>query len=174
MNGFIVNRNRGNVSITVRQRNSLNAAQSTPDVYIDERKLMTFDELDIVRSDEIDEVYLDPYAIVPGMGNKQGVIKIYRKKSTANYKEKPDPNSFYIKDGFARYFGFKNSDYLSTQSAGFLNYGLIYWIPKTTSDENGQFLFDITDYNMERCKLVIEGMTSDGKAFHEEKTVNLK
>jgi hypothetical protein len=175
MNGFTVIRNRGTVQILSRVRSSINGAQSTPNVYIDERQLMTFDELDMLTSDEVDEVYLDPYAIVASVNNKAGVIKIYRKKGiTTNSKQKPDPNSFYIKDGFARYFGFKNVDYEMSQNEGFDNYGLIDWIPEIVHDESGQFQFKVMDFNKKKCKIIIEGMTFEGKLFHEEQLVELK
>jgi len=173
-NGFTVIRNRGTVQILSRVRTSINGAQSVPDVYIDERQLFSFDELDMLTSDEVDEVYLDPYAIVASMNNKAGIIKIYRKKDAlAKEKQKPDANSFYIKDGFSRYFGFKNVDYEMTQNEGFTNYGLIDWLPKIMSDDSGQFQMKFTNYNKKKFKIIIEGMTPEGKLIQEEKIVDL-
>ncbi|WP_333878465.1 hypothetical protein [Flavobacterium sp.] len=175
-NGFTVRRNRGDVTITTKIRAAINqAATSIPDVYIDERALLSFDELDMMTSDEVDEIYLDPNAIVAGMNNRFGIIKIYRKKGVpANYKDRPDPNSFYIKDGFARYFGFENVDYTAMQSVGFENFGLIHWIPKIKSEDNGQFYFEIDNYNLKTGKFIIEGMTAEGQFFHEERVIDLQ
>ncbi|MES2411954.1 MAG: hypothetical protein V4535_10980 [Bacteroidota bacterium] len=174
MNGFTVSRNRGDVQIYSRIRSSLNGGQATPLVYIDERKVLSLDELDLMSSDEVDEVYLDPHAIVASMNNNQGIIKIYRKTGVGKSKQKQDPNSFYIKDGFARYFGFENADYETTQSGGFDNYGLIHWLPQIMSDDSGQFLFDIPNYNKSTAKIIIEGMTGEGRLFHEEKIIDLE
>ncbi len=175
VNGFTVIRNRGDVQIFTRTQGVVNGGQKSPEVYVDERRLFSLDELDMMTSDEVDEVYLNPNAIVASMNNNQGIIKIYRKKNNpASFKQKPDPNSFYIKDGFARYFGFKNADYEMTRTTGFDNYGLIDWFPKMMSDQSGQFLFDITNLNVENGKLIIEGMTGDGQFFHEEKNIELK
>jgi hypothetical protein len=175
MNGFRVVKNLNSIQIYSKIRSSINGAQATPEVYIDERLLMSLDELDMMSDDEVDEIYLDPYAIVPSMNNKQGIIKIYKKKnSSSNYKQKTDANSFYIKEGFARFNGFKNADYEQTANDGFDNYGLIHWSPSIKSDESGQFLFEITNYNKNKVKTVIDGMDSEGNLFHEEKVVELK
>lgn len=173
-NGFDVVRSGLKITVYSRNRNSLKAAQPTPEISINGRVLFSHDELDMLSMSEIDEIYLSPYAMVPSMKNNMGVIKIYTKKNIPNPKAKQDPNSFYIKEGFARYFGFKNAEYESTQSIGFNNYGLIYWSPTTTCDENGQFNFDIIHYPQTKGKIIFEGMSSEGKVFYEEKAIDLK
>lgn len=174
-NGFVVSREIGNVQISARGNSSLNSANPTPLVFIDERQLyFNFDELELLQMINIDEIYIDPRAIVASINNNQGIIKIYTKKPKNSYFSKSNPNSFFIKEAFSNNDSFKNSDYQSTLSKGFDNFGIIGWSPKIKSDEKGNFLFSIIDYNKQNCKVIIEGMTSDGQLFHEEKIVELK
>ena len=175
LNGFNVAKNFGSVTVYARNRSTVNSAQATPAIFIDERAVMSHDELSIMLMEEIDEIYLNPYAIVPSMNNFQGIIKIYTKK--INYKkpyQKQDTNLLYIKDGFSRIENFKNVDYDNIQNEGFDNFGIIQWSPRITSDDSGQFIFEIPSYNIVKGKLIIEGMTAEGKLYHEEKIVNLK
>ena len=105
-----------------------------------------------------------------------GIIKVYTKKNncTICYQQKTNPNLFYIKNGFSRINTFKNPDYDNIQNEGFDNFGIIQWSPRITSDDSGQFIFEIPSYNLLKGKLIIEGITSEGKLFHEEKIVDLK
>jgi hypothetical protein len=174
-NGFVVTRGAGNVQITARGNSSLNLANPTPLVYIDERQLyFTYAELELIQMINVDEIYIDPRAIVASINNNQGIIKIYTKKPKNSYFSKANPNSFFIKEAFSNNDSFKNSEYESTLNKGFDNFGVIGWSPKIISDENGNFNFNIVDYNKQNCKIIIEGMTTDGQIFHDEKVVNLK
>lgn len=173
-NGFTVVRNMGQSQILSRLKTSLNAGQAAPDIYIDDRRLMSTSELVIMRMNEIDEIYLNPHAIVASINNNIGVIKIYTKRITPTYSQKQNPNLFFIKDGFSHIFNFKNADYDNVIGQGFENLGLIDWFSRIITDQNGQFNFDITDYNKANCKIIIEGMTPEGKLFQEEKIIELK
>ncbi len=172
-NGFNVVRSGINVTVYSRTRSSLNGEQAKPEISIDGRIVKFHDDLTLMSMAEIDEIYLSPHAIVPGMSNYQGVIKIYTKKSLQNYIPKQDPNSFYIKEGFARYTNFKNADYESTQSVGFDHYGLLHWASRIVTNETGEFSFEMTDYNKPKAKVIIEGMTDEGQLFQEEKIIDL-
>lgn len=173
-NGFNVLRNLGDIKITVRQKTSLNLPDQTPMVYINDRKLFgSYDEIEFMKMTEIEEIYIDAHAIVPSMNNNHGIIKIYTKKSKADFN-RDNPNSFFIKEAFADRVSFKGENYQNTQGKGFDNYGLLGWITFLKSNENGEFLFDFIDYNKSKCKIIIEGMTNEGELFHEEKTVELK
>ena len=174
MNGFDVAKDFGSVTVYARNKSTVNSARATPLITIDERALMSHDELDMMLMGEIDEIYLSPYAIVPSVNNYQGVIKIYTKKLPGKRLQKQDTNKFYVQNAFAHNINFKNADYTNTQSEGFENYGLINWSPKITTDESGQFIFDIIDYNKPKGRIIIEGMTPEGKLFQEEKTIDLK
>lgn len=173
-NGFDVRDSMGSITIYSGGSVSITGAPAVPEIYIDDFRIFSPDELMGMSMSEIDEIFLDKRAIVPGLNNKQGIIKIYRKKNFDTYKSKKDPNSFYFTEGFSRDVPFKNVDYDNTQDLGFDNFGLINWSPGIQTDESGNFVFETTDYNKTKCKIIVEGMTSDGKLFHEEQTVELK
>ena len=172
-NGFTV----VSEQIYSRLRTSINADQPSPDVYIDDRRLMSTQELADIKMNELYEIYLDPHAIVPSLNNKMGVIKLYtiRNNCATCYQQKvAKTDEFFIKDGFSYIYNFKNVEYDNVQNEGFNNFGIIQWAPRTTSDESGQFIFKIPNYNLAKGKLIIEGITPEGKLFHEEKIVDLK
>jgi len=131
LNGFKVVRNFGLATIYTRVPTTLNSAAATPDLYIDDRQLMSQEELTSLKMNELDEIYLNPHAIVPSMNNHFGVIKVYRKKvSLSNYNANSTASSILIKDGFSRIEPFKNADYENAQSSGFDHFGLIDWAPR--------------------------------------------
>lgn len=174
-NGFKVTRSMGDVSITLRQRTSLNSANPTPLVTIDDRPLtFSFNELDMMQMNEIDEIYIDSHAIVASINNNAGVIKIYTKRPKTNIFGKPDPNSFFVKEAYTVSFPFANADYQNTQSKGFDNFGIIGWSPLVITDETGDFMFNVVDYNKSKCLVIIDGISQDGQLIHEEKTIGLQ
>lgn len=175
MNGFKVTRNLGDVYISSRLRTSVNAASPTPLIYIDDRVLFSsFNELDIMQMTEIDEIYIDSHKIGASMNNNVGIIKIYTKKPQNNLFSKPDPNSFFVKEAYSLNYPFKNSDYQNTQTKGFDNFGILGWSAFIKANENGDFMFDVIDYNKPRCKIILEGMTVEGEVYHQEKIIDLK
>jgi hypothetical protein len=99
-NGFNVVKDLGNVTVYARNRTTVNSAPATPQISIDERVLMTHNELDMMLMEEIDEIYLSPYAIVPSFNNFQGVIKIYTKKIPPKRLKKQDTDLIYIQNAF--------------------------------------------------------------------------
>lgn len=173
-NGFDVVRNLSSVTIYSRHRNSINAAQPQPEITIDGRTVMTHDELTSLSMSEIDEIYISPHAIVASMKNNMGAIHIYTKQSFAKYTPKQDPNSFYIKEGFSRNTNFKNADYINSNSEGFDYYGIMEWVPQINTDENGIFNATISSFKKKKAKYVLEGMTNDGKIYHQTQVIELK
>jgi hypothetical protein len=167
-NGFNVSRtSTGDVSITSRQISSLLGGRTTPEVYIDERALFSFAELDLMEMSEIDEIYINANAIVPTSRNKQGIIKIYRRK---NFTTKSIIKSvpFLIKEGFESNSSFKNNDYESFASKGFENFGIVDWCQTILTDEKGDFLFEFQDANLKNYKVIIKGVTLDGELINKE------
>lgn len=173
--GFYVIRNLTNGTFTIsssRMPTTINGAQSTTQVFINNRLLFSYDELDVMRMDEIDEIYLDRFAIVPSVQNYQGVIKIYLKKAYSYDSKGVDPNRFYIKDGFKRFVDYEKEEVLSTQNRGFDNFGIMNWYPVKLSDETGQFEIEITNLNKNSAKIIIEGLNNEGEIVGKE--INLK
>jgi hypothetical protein len=173
-NGFKVDRTIGKINI-YSALPSGGLLPPTPVVYIDDRQLyFDYYELEFLKMDDLDEIFINSLAIMPNINNNIGIIRIYTKKQQNTYSKKPNPNSFFVKDGFSKSNTFQNLEYENASSNGFNNFGTINWFTKTISDSNGNFTFDILDYNKKNCKIIIEGMTTDGQIFHEEKVVQLK
>ncbi|WP_233584080.1 hypothetical protein [Flavobacterium sp. GSP6] len=174
-NGFMVDRTIGKINIYSRLPQLSVGPPPTPIVYIDDRQLyFDYYELEFLKMDELDEIYINALAIVAGGNNNLGIIRIYTKKQQNTHSKKSNPNSFFVKDAFSKSSTFQNLEYENASSNGFNNFGTINWFTKTISDSNGNFTFDILDYNKKNCKIIIEGMTTDGQIFHEEKVVQLK
>lgn len=173
-NGFNVSKRVGAVTITGRIRNSLNGVPyTTPIVYIDGRQLMDFEELSGMRMEDLDEVYISANAIVPSMNNNLGIIKLYRKPTDFS-SSKSTPKTITITGGFKMITPFENADYASEFSNGFDNFGLIYWLPWTLTDENGRVKIAILNKNHKKSKVIIDGFSSDGKLISEEKEIKLE
>ncbi|MFP9115597.1 hypothetical protein ACLI1A_16780 [Flavobacterium sp. RHBU_3] len=157
-----------------RQRNSLNAAQSEPIVYINNSQLLDHNQLTMISMDEVDEIYISTTALVPSVRNYSGVIKIYLKPAMAyTSKDKNATPDIIITDGFEKYPVFKNEKY-NYNSAGFENFGVIDWQAEIMTDENGNFKFKIPNINRKKVKVLIEGFSADGKLISEIKTLELK
>lgn len=172
-NGFTVSRTFGAISITGRNKTSLRGGATTPLVYIDGRQLMDFEELFGLRMDDLDEIYISAHAIVPSMNNNHGIIKLYRKQPDIvpiNSLSKMKT----ITGGFEMITAFENAEYTSEFSAGFDNFGLIYWSPWVLTDENGNLKITIENKDHKKAKLIIEGYTMDGKLISEEREVQLE
>ncbi|MGL2963104.1 hypothetical protein ACSVH2_04700 [Flavobacterium sp. RSB2_4_14] len=172
-NGFNVSRTAtGDVSITSRQITSFSGPRATPEVYLDERVLFSFAELDMMDMTEIDEIYINANAIVPSTRNKQGIIKIYRRKNfTAKSVSKSVP--FLIKDGFENISSFTNSDYENFASKGFENFGIVDWRQTILTDEKGNFLFEFQDANIKKYKVIIQGFTINGELINKEFKISI-
>lgn len=172
-NGFNVTNNMGRVSITGRVKMSFNAPQSSPEVYINGRSLLSFDELQDISMKDVDEIYLNPNALIPSMKGNMGVIKIYlRKMSTGAVKNLSQSTE--IASGFAKIRPFENPIYSSTNNKGFQDFGVIQWIPTVLTDENGEFQFEIPPTGAKTITVYIEGFTPEGNFISETKTLSIE
>ncbi|RZJ74477.1 MAG: hypothetical protein EOO45_08435 [Flavobacterium sp.] len=170
--GFNVVDNGSEVSITSRTRNSLNSAQATPAIYIDNIQIYDVAQLRIMRLDEVDEIYMAPHMIVPSVRNFQGVIKIYRNKNI-RAKTRGGVAETVITNGFMQTEPFENAAYISTNDIGFENFGLIDWMPHIVTDETGEFKLNVAKTGQKSVKMLIEGFSADGKLFSEIKVLTL-
>jgi hypothetical protein len=168
MHGFYAGTSGGQVFVYSGQRGRL-----SPEIYITGRQLLSFEELQGMVMDDIDEIYLNPHAIVPSMQGRAGIIKIYRKQNGDRNMKDPK-KSILIADGFSKIETFENPLLTSTAGAGFEKYGAIDWMPMVLTDSQGNFKFNFIDSNQDAVKIVIEGIAPDGKMFSETKflTVN--
>lgn len=163
------------IQILSRTQNSYNAQKLAPLIYLDDIQLQSADMLLGIRMTEIDEIYLNPHAIVPSIKGNMGVIKIYRKNimdSKEPSKSKAIP--YIVKQGFSKNEAFKNIPYTSTTSTGFRNFGLIDWIPNIITNQTSNFTFKFPLYGQKKVKLLIEGFSADGKLISEIRTVDLE
>lgn len=171
INGFSVSRINGEVTITTKSSRSFTGGTSGVNVFVDGRQLFFYQELDFMFLSEIDEIYLNPHAILPGINNNQGIIKIYTKK-IFKYEGKNDTFKTLITKGFSKHEKFKGIDYLNINQKGFDNYGVIGWNPTIVTDETGHFKFDIENFNKMKSKVIIEGITIEGEIIQQELIIN--
>lgn len=152
-NGFDVSRNNSEVSITVRGRTSINAAQAQPIIYIDNIQLTDYSLLDSMNMEELDEIYSNPHTIIPSINNFQGMIRMYRKAPKFSI---PKTNLKYSEliNGFARTPDFKNADYKSTWNQGFAYYGVINWISTLQTKQKKAFQMNVPNYNQKKVKVI--------------------
>lgn len=172
-NGFNVTKSLGNVNITGRNRTSINGVPfTTPIVFIDGGQISSFDELDGITMSELDEIYISSTAIVASMNNNQGIIRIYRKLPDFSISD-PNNKPKIILGGYKLITPFENAEYLNENTIGFENFGLLWWSPWIITDENGNLKVVIPANNRKSIKLLIEGLTLDGKLISEIREVNL-
>lgn len=174
-NGFTVINTSGELFIFSKGQYSLNASQPIPAIYIDGRQIMSFVEIEFLQMEDIDEIYLNPNAIVPGIGNFMGIIKIYTKKikSFKKYYEN-DLKDVFFTEGFSMYVNFKNAEYDTVGYNVFNKLGVLDWSPRIFTDGNSDFSIKFTNYNQQKGKSIIQGMTNDGVLFQEESIIELK
>ena len=172
-NGFAVTNNLGNITISNRtaRSSSINAAVTTAAIFIDNREIFNTVELNGIQMHQIDEIYLSPNAIVPGLNNKNGVIKIYL---NAIQFKREDGFKYLIEKGFKKIASYKPADYFSTTSDGFKNYGVIGWLPNLFINKEGAFNVTVDDYKINETKIIIEGFTIDEEIIYHEKTVKFR
>ena len=172
--GFNVNDTNGSVTIYSRTVNSINGAQSSPIVYIDNAQVPDLTMLQSIQMSEVDEIYINAQAIVPSVRNYLGIIKIYLHKGVKAGGAKNTTPEILLKNGFEKITPFTNVNYNSTSDEGFANFGVIDWQPTIMTDENGEFKLSIPKTGQKSMKILIEGFSADGKLISEIKTIPIK
>lgn len=171
--GFDVTINGGSVSITGRNVRTINGQKTTPMIYIDNIIVMDYDILFMMQTADVDEFYINQHAVVPTVDNREGIIKIYMKKNISSKSKVKSPTSFMVAEGFSVMDTFKNSQYLSTATKGFENFGIIGWEPLIATDEKGHFKVALPYTQQESVKILIEGIGPDGSIISQVKTISL-
>ncbi|MBF00950.1 hypothetical protein [Flavobacterium coralii] len=171
--GFDVNTNGGTVSITGRSIRTINGQKTTPMVYIDNIFVMDYDVLFMMQTADVDEFYINQHAVVPSVDNREGIIKIYMKKNISPKSKGKSATSFIVAEGFSIIDTFKNSQYLSTATKGFENFGIIGWEPIIATDEKGHFKVSVPYSQQDSVKVLIEGIGPDGRIISQVKTISL-
>lgn len=171
-NGFKVSRETGSVMITERGVGSINAAPATPVIFIDNIRIISYEQLWGMRMDELDEIYINSTILVPSITNNRGIIRMYR-KALAYKAPETDSKTYFIKNGFAKNENFKNITYKSYTDKGFENFGIINWLPNIITENTNEFKFEIPEMHQRKIKMIVEGFTSDGKIISEEKIIEM-
>ncbi|WP_026704075.1 hypothetical protein [Flavobacterium soli] len=174
-NGFRVDRTGGQVTITNRQSaSSFTDRGVTVEVTIDGRRLFSLNELDYTQMSEIDEIYLNPNAMITGIRGRlvSGEIKIYMKKNTGK-EVKSNTFNFMIEKGFSQPVEFKGEKYTNTAEKGFENFGVIGWCPNIISDKDGLFTFEILNLNQQKGIIDIEGIDPNGNIIQQQMIMSL-
>ncbi|AWI24614.1 hypothetical protein [Flavobacterium pallidum] len=172
--GFDVEKRLNRVNIYGRSRTTINGQRNQPVVYLDNFRMMDFDELDGMRMDDIDEIYINAQAIVSSVNNNIGVIKIYRKKISQYPSKDPKTNVVDFRmEGYQMIRPFVNADYSDKSDAGFDNFGIVHWMPNIVADDFGGFTFQLPPTGKRNVKLLIEGMTPEGMLISEIKVISV-
>lgn len=167
--GFNISRNRGNVDILTRNiTTTLQGQPSRPVVYVNGRQVLTFDELLDIHMMDVDEIYYDINALVPSMNNFVGIIKIYLRRPD-QLDSRSVTKLVTVPLAFATIDEYEPPKYIQTDSKGFNELGIINWIPNVITDDSGKFELEFYSMGKDAIKVIVEGMTTDGKLIHEEK-----
>ena len=164
----------GGVSILSRRRVSLPSSGSdgslrTPSVYIDNLELFDLDQLRYMYLADIEDLHISQTPSILGeSGRMGGVINIFLKK---NFYSKVDTsnnfNSSQINLGFSNAKTYYTPNYDTSNPELLSTYAAVAWLPNLKADHNGQFEFNMVNYNYGDVKLYISGMAQDGSLISE-------
>ena len=168
--GFKVSDNGMDVSITVL--NSGSNIPARPEIFVDNIQIRDFSYLQNIQMNELEEIYMNPNALIPSGRNLQGIVRIYTKKPIYSTL-KTNVKSSELANGFTTAPKFENSNYNSTLSQGFLYYGVINWIPTLLTDQKNSSQIDVPNFNQKKIKIIIEGFTYNGELISETQIIDL-
>lgn len=170
--GYNVSIDGTNVVISKQFATSFLASKS-PFIYLDDVPLTDFSLLLNYNLDSVDEIYINKMGYGAGINGANGTIRIYSKTpssgSGTGIKIKSKP--FVVKDGFQPFSPYENPKYENIHDQSFLKFGTIHWKPNVETDENGEFNFSIPNLHQKSVKIIIEGISSDGRLISETKTL---
>jgi hypothetical protein len=164
--GFNVSRQNGHVTITTGH-SGFSGAPSKPEVYVSDHIIMSFDDLDDTRIEDVDEIYMDPHAVVASMQNKTGIIRIYMKKIDLG-PGKSTALNVQVKDGFSPVKKFSCPLYADVRSEAFRKFGVLQWQPNVIPDEKGEFHFDLPDTGCSKITLDVQYIGSQRQTLSLE------
>lgn len=162
-----------NGNVYVRGRAQLYFTKdNVPTIFLDDMQVYDFNMLDDLSLKIISEIYLNPNGTsIQSTGT--GVIKIYTIKDYRSPPRKSKAKSFMIKNAFAPENNFIAPEYTSYDNNGFKKYGTIFWEPNLDSETNFIKL-TMPTLKQKTIKVLIEGMSADGKFISEVKTLILE
>ena len=173
--GYNVTIDGASVFITRRFSNSFSGNLS-PVVYLDDMPIADFSQLLNFNLSSVDEIYVNKMGYGEGMTAPNGTIRIYSKspglsgKDNVKIKSKP----FIVTNGFQQAVPYENPKYGNINDESFQKHGTIHWNPNVDTDTNGMFNFSIPNLYQTTVKVIIEGISSDGRIFSETKTLTIE
>ena len=173
-NGFRINRNLGQLTISSSRRTlSIMSAPTNPrtTVFIDDiEEPADLYFLETLRVNDFEEIYfIDADAL-----SKGGRIYLYTRPDSQLKSRKSKFSVYKIPMGFSESKEFYTPKYKSFTNMLFNNYGAIYW--KSNISINPSETFNLTFPNLmhKEFKIIIEGITDDGKLISLEKDISFK
>lgn len=143
-----------------------NELSGSPQVFIDEEKLMDFDSLFNLNMSDIDEVYIDKTGI-----SAEGVIRIYLKKGVNKDFYNPKFSILIVSSGFSKSVEFKNTTFDNQKE--FYTFGTLDWEPNLILSEKHEFEIKFPKGNQKAAQVLIEGFTPEGQFFSEAKKIKI-
>jgi len=173
-NGFRIERLPGEVKITTNRRDIsiMTAPVYHPTtLFIDDieetTNLFYFDNL---RANDFEEIYfVDADAL-----SKGGRIYLYTRPGSQLDFNKSKFSTYKILMGFSESKEFYTPKYKSFTNELFLNYGAIYWKSNISINPNETFNLTFPNLMQKEFKIIIEGITEDGKLISLEKDISFK
>ncbi|TVZ21783.1 hypothetical protein JM84_0661 [Dokdonia sp. Hel_I_63] len=153
-----------------------------PVIYFNDVKLIDFDILTGLRTEDLESFYFQRNGASEGVNGTGGVIRIYTRRNL-NKPIKSDSKkeisnmsevfAYPIKNGFEKEKKFIQPDYSTYDDKSFTNFGVIHWEPQLILDGKKSSSFNIKDTGNKKLMVHIEGMTLDGLLISTIKTLNL-
>ena len=153
-----------------------------PVIYFNDVKLIDFDILTGLRTEDLESFYFQRNGASEGVNGTGGVIRIYTRRNL-NKPIKSDSKkeisnlsevfAYPIKNGFEKEQKFIQPDYLTFNDKAFTNFGVIHWEPQLILDGYKSSSFKIKNTGVKKLQIHIEGMTVDGSLISTIKTLNI-
>ena len=170
------NLNSGGVSITSKR-----PPFATPTVYLDGTKLFDLSLINRMQMNIVDEVYIDygglSSGIMAGNGGQGGIIYIITRKDIGGYASGYGPEnqeSVTIQNAFDISNSYQWPNYTDLDSPVFQKYGALDWKAFLTTDPTGKSVFTLAHKGFKNVKLIIEGVSSDGRIISWEQKIEIQ
>ena len=168
-NGFRVRRTLGNIQIYSKTPVAFQGQVLTPQFYVDGVRIMDFNMLQTLRTDEIDYIYFNRSASAGyGQGAGNGVIKVKLRQGGPRGDSRETIQEILVTNGYQQQKEYYSPKYRSYTSDIFQDFGSIGWNADViiTPENLGEFVVRNTYQN--NVRLYVEGITQSGKLISEE------
>ena len=183
-NGFDVRRVKGYITINGYNYGAALANETVingtfrrnfgPAVFIDNLQVLDYNSLEGYTLNNIDEIYLDKSRNDLTFANWTGSIKIFTKKNNFIVTSSKKSESIFIKNGFQNYTSYRIPKYENYSNNAFKKFGTLNWIPHVETDENGLYRFSIPNLYQKKIRIIIEGISEDGKIVSEVRDIDVE